>query len=332
MELDFIAELEKTITNAGSEVIWKRKIGGIEFWFSPITIVAREVINETFSKVNQGINIIGESKRLTLSYAIVGVNGIDFSQYRHGAAVFPILDREKKKVNVTLDKYLYEKMRYWGDQFLDDVFSVYGDLLETHAKENVKEVKFENKDPAIELEELQKRANSLRASLGLPKLVEEKPGEVSPEDREDLEASDQDVERGPDDPSDFNPFKAVPKQEPPPPPIDIQPPQSQQQPPPQPPQQPAVMTIPAPVVRPKQPVPSAPVVKPLTAAELEESATQHQAAFAQSPSGPVIHRAQPSVPTDVIEEPMAQRNKGAGPPLIDRPPVNRNPRFNPPRT
>lgn len=323
-DFDFIAELDKTISNAGSEEIWKRTVGGIEIWFSPITATGREAVNEVLNKSNAGVNVVGESKRLTLSYAIVGINNIDLHEYKHGQAVFPILDREKKQVKVTLDKYIYDKMRFWGDQFLDDVFMVYGDLLESHARENLKDVKFENKDPRLELAELQQRANTLRASLGLPKLVEEQPGAVSPEDEEPLGLDGEENEEAP--PKGFSPFQPVPQQAQTPEP-EPEPEIEVARPPPQPP----VMTIPVPVIRQKG-VPSAQPNPPgPPSPEDLEFESQQQAAVVQQKNGPILHKAQPSVSTDeVIEESAASRNKGVPRPVIDKPPTNINPRFHPP--
>jgi hypothetical protein len=121
------------------------------------------------------MNVINETKRVTLSFSIVGINELDLREYRDNIPRFPGISKDGSKVKVTLDRYIYNKMTYWGAQYIDDVFSVFADLIETDQKENLKNIKFENaKDPESELEELQKKVDELREALGKPRLVEEK--------------------------------------------------------------------------------------------------------------------------------------------------------------
>jgi hypothetical protein len=208
---EFLEELEKSITNAGSNKVWKRTIGEYELWFTPLTLPAQEKVNESLSRGELGANVITESKRVSLSHAIVGINGFDLQEYRSGVAVFPITNKEGKKVKVTLDKYLYEKMGTWGGQFVDDVFSVYADLIESHQKENLKDVRFENsKDPKLELLELEARASELRSQMNMPAMVEagSLASKTTKED-DDIEELPTVKEIDPDVGPDFDPFTKV---------------------------------------------------------------------------------------------------------------------------
>lgn len=206
---DFLDQLEQLITNAGSDKLWKRTVGDLELWFSPMTLPAQEKVNETLTRAELGPNVVIESKRVTLSNGIVGLNGIDLRPYRAGQAVFSSVNKEGKSVKVPLEKYLYEKMSTWGGQYVDDVFMVYADLIETHQKENLKDVRFENsKDPKSELLELEARVYELRKQLNLPALVEEgSPAAVKTEDQ-DRAAPEVQGEVDPASP-DFDPFKPV---------------------------------------------------------------------------------------------------------------------------
>ncbi len=171
---DFIAELEKAITNAGADEVWKRTIGDKVLWLSPVQSTGQEKTNEMLANPELGVNVVFESKKITLSHAIVGIGELDLRQYRGGAAVFPILNKEGKPVKVRLEEYIFYKMKGWGGQYVDDVFAVYADLLETHQKNNLKEIRFENaKDPRLELLELETRVAELRSQLGMPPLVEQ---------------------------------------------------------------------------------------------------------------------------------------------------------------
>src|SRR5271169_367464 len=173
MEPDFISELDKTLSNVGTDIHWKRKVGPLELWISPLSVTGQEKVTLAVAKAELGTNIVGESKRITLSNAIVGVNNSDLREFRGGAPIFPVKNRENKIVKTPLEQYLYSKMAQWSAQYLDDVFEVYADLMETFQKQNLKNIKFDNaKDPNIELQELEQRVSNLRTQLGLPQLVE----------------------------------------------------------------------------------------------------------------------------------------------------------------
>lgn len=173
---DFFAELERNITNIGSAKFWKRQIGDVTIWFSPITLTGQERVNDLLSNAEtMGMNVINETKRITLSHSIVGINDIDLREFRDNVPRFPSL-KDGKSAKVTLDRYVYQKMSTWSAQFIDDSFSVLADLVETDQKENLRSIKFENaKDPKTELKELESRVSELRSNMNLPPLIEAPP-------------------------------------------------------------------------------------------------------------------------------------------------------------
>ena len=148
MEPDFISDLDTTLSNVGTDVHWKRKVGSLELWISPLSITGQEKVTAAVNKAELGTNIVGESKRVTLSNSIVGVNEKDLRSYRGGAPAFPSRTKEGKLVNVRLEEYLYSKMANWSAQYIDDVFAVYADLMETFSKENKFEMRYIQADLA----------------------------------------------------------------------------------------------------------------------------------------------------------------------------------------
>ena len=309
MELDFISELDKTLSNVGTDVFWKRKIGELELWISPLSITGQEKVTAAITKAEVGTNIVGESKRVTLSNAIVGVNTLDLREYRNGAPVFPTKNKKGELIKTRLEDWLYNKMANWSAQYLDDAFAVYADLMETYQKENLKEVKFENaKDPNIELQELEQRVSNLRTQLDLPQLVEKTTGEESdelPDPDQVAEAIERERldDQKKDPPSeDFDPFKpmaqeAVPQAAPAPAPPPFVPPPS----------------------GPPQPNMSMPAVLP---ANLRRPMPAGQQAQESSPERP--HVAMPSVSNEVITQPIKRTGER---PKIDQPQGGINPRF-----
>lgn len=176
---DFFAELDASLSNVGSTKLWKRTIGDVVIWMSPITLHGQQKVTEVLNSPDSvGINVINETKRITLSFSIVGINDLDMREYRDNVPRFPVQGKDGKTVKVTLDKYLYQKMTNWSAQFIDDTFAVLADLLESDQKENLKNIKFENqKNSETELTELEARVSVLRSELGKPQLVESKPNE-----------------------------------------------------------------------------------------------------------------------------------------------------------
>jgi len=209
MELDFITELDGLLSNVGTDINWKRKVGDLELWISPLSVSGQEKVTAAIQKAELGTNIVGESKRVILSNSIVGVNTTDLTPYRNGAPVFDGKGRDGKAVKVTLEKYLYDKMANWSHQYLDDVFSVYADLTETYQKKNLQDIKFENsKDPHTELQELEEKAASLRTQLSMPQMVE-KPEEEDIPDIEEIAKVIADEEEHDKKTKDFDPFQPI---------------------------------------------------------------------------------------------------------------------------
>ncbi len=321
---DFIAELDKTLSNVGTDVHWVRKIGNLELWISPLSILGQERVTKAISDAQLGTNIVGESKRLTLCNAIVGINGSDLREYRNGAAVFPIKNREGKPTKVRLEDFLFYKSQNWSAQYIDDVFAVYADLMETFEKQNLKDIKFENvKDPAVELRDLETKVGSLRAQLGLPPLVESK-GEAQPSAEEiaraieeEEESDREDSKRSPpgqEESEEFDPFKTVARADQPQRRVPIPTPTLEEDEP-----------LPDPFPpRPNRSVPAAvPTTVPPGVSKKFKVNMPPGAHPESSPENP--YRGTPSVPQEVIDRP-AER-KVVQPPVINPTAVSVNPRF-----
>ena len=173
MDAEFLAELDKDLTEVGLDEVWKREVGGRIVWISPVPFDGQGVINERMTDETLGVNFAFETKRLTMSYAIAGFGNKDLRPFRTKGPIFPITDREGKTVKVTLQKYIYEKMAVWGDPWIDAVFDVFADLMETHKVETLEKIEFKNnKEPLDELTELELRAGMLREQMGMPQMTE----------------------------------------------------------------------------------------------------------------------------------------------------------------
>jgi hypothetical protein len=118
-----------------------------------------------------GIHILSEVKRTTLSYVIVGLDDIDFRQHdKYGP--FPS-KKDGKPTYLSRDRYMYAKLANWPAQMIDDIFSVFTDLMTSYEIENLKNIEFKNKKSQLEeLEELEIRIQNIRAELGMPRLIE----------------------------------------------------------------------------------------------------------------------------------------------------------------
>lgn len=348
MDDTFFQDLDAHITNVGTDKCWKKRVGDMVLWFSPIPYDGQLQANEALSKLSRlegdetGIDAVQETKRITLSHAIVGFDKFDLRRFRFAGPCVPVLKRingKDEEVQVELHKYVYGKIAGWDSEFVDVAFSVFADLSETNKNEIMKDVKFENvKDPREELSELEMRASELRDQLNLPPMVEAEPiGDEKPsEDKARVEPEDDVGEE------DFNPFKPVDQ-----PPrragrIQDQPPVRQSRPvQPQPPAEdlPAeelpdplpdpVRTVPVPI--PQQPEVS-PIQRELEARRSRGRGPVHETKDPVSVSSPESpHPAIPSVPNEVLERP-AER-KVVEPPRIDPRPSSqsRNSRFSPPQ-
>jgi len=284
---DFLAELERNISNIGSSKCWKREVGDVVLWYSPITLHGQEKVNELLSNAEGlGMNIINETKRITLSFSIVGINDIDLREFRDNVPRFPV-NKDGKNTKVTLDRYIYQKMISWSSQFVDDAFSVLADLVETDQKSNLKNIKFENaKDPRTELKELEARVGELRSTLEMPRLVEEvlKP-DPTPQESPDSVSDTKNVMS-----VDFDPFSRLM-------------PQKAQEP----------IVTPAPTVTAPPPVTPPPLDR-----SIRDSKGNIVQAYSATPSIPeeVIESPRPSLkgPAPVIDSGLVNRNPRFSPP------------------
>ena len=213
MDDKFLDELDAHISNIGIDEVWKRKIGKHLIWFSPLTTTAQAKVNETLANEDLGVNAILETKRVTISNVIVGIDDFDLTEYREAGSVFVIRGKKKgEKVKVTLDRYIYEKIKNWGNDWFDLAFQVFADLMETFGENNKKDVKFDNiKDPREELAELELRVSSIRRELGIPQLIEGPETELTEKEIQEVTEEARKVTRGErTSMDDFDPFKAIP--------------------------------------------------------------------------------------------------------------------------
>ncbi len=343
MDEDILAQLESTLTNVNLDNYQVRKVGDFELWLAPIDYTQSNKIK----KVLEGEFGLEEAKRVTLSSAIIGVNGMDLRPLRDAGKTIKVKGRDGKSNElVDLPEFVYRKIARWDVEFVDVVFDVYSDIIESHKRRLVKDITFENmRSPEEELSELEEKAASLRERLGKPPLVEARrldldgdageqldsgPEEEPVEDPEARTVSPQEdeppdlsvrktppkapptVSLGDDD--DFDPFEVLKASRQPesPPPIAAAPPISSP-------------------IPPSVPVPTpAPARMPATPSEIELAMARRNASSPLSQSVPDVirpHLAQPSVPVEVIES-------AAAPVVVDPPRVNpgsgsqsRNPRF-----
>jgi hypothetical protein len=302
MDSEFLQQLDKALSYVGTDKVWMRTIGGREIKFSPIPVPGQEKVNETLNQSELGSNIILESKRVTLSFGIVGIDGIDLVEYRNAGPIFSSTSRDGKPVKVTLDRYIYDKIKTWGGQFLDDVFTVYADLLESHQKDNLKDIKFENaKDPEVELLELEARVTELRKMLNKPPLIDA--------DKQSEPVNEEPLEESPIQ-EEFNPFATVPIEETK---EAILPPSSVHLPPPPAPTSPEKAEV-RPLASRESPAVSRPAISRIMDLDNSNPVT--------SPTSPYVPR---QVDGDVIEERSSR--KPLPPPQIDAVNTSINPRF-----
>lgn len=326
--MDFLDELDAKISNINLDIYWPRTIGGHVLWLSPVDYNHQIKVKEVLQK-NEANNVLDEIKRITLSGALTGFDGLDFRNKRQLGKIFKIKGQNGRKDElVDLSELLYRKIANWDAEFVDLVFEVFTDLMESHRKEMSKDVVFENsKSPREELEELEMKAADLRIRLKLPplveakKLTEEEISEGSPEDSgaPEFDTSEESSEKI-SEIEGFDPFaKKVAVQEPTQEPI----------------QEPVVNRSVIEEV-------NSPQFSPESESEQERDLSPIERALQKRgnqtvsltvpvaiPSGSkvIAYKAQPSVESDVVEAP-AQRK------LVDRPVIdpqvdkqNVNPRF-----
>lgn len=314
MDEDILAELDRQLTEVNLDKYWVKKVGGYELWLSVIDYVQSNKVK----KAIEGEFGLEEAKRVTLSASIVGVNGSDFRGLRRVGKTLKVKGKGNKDELVDLSEYIYRKIANWDVDFVDVVFDAYSDIMESHRKDLVKELVFENsKTDEEELEVLEERAASIRMKLGKPPLVEavklsdepgtareedpapEGGGEEAPEEGEELQFPDPPPRKPEQSEGDFDPFSAVP--------------------------------VPAPARQAAVPVPAPPEASatPTTPSAIERAMAARNGSSPMRPDvAPVsAHIGQPNVPEEVIEKSSARL-------VVDRPTVdphvaqqNRNPRF-----
>ncbi len=207
MDDSFFKDLDEHITNVGTDKYWKKKIGNIVLWFSPIPYTGQLRANETLAKLSQlkndesGIDAIQETKRITLSHSIVGFDEYDLRKFRFDGPCILVNDSTLK---IELHKYIYQKMAGWDSEFVDVAFDVFADLSETNRKEILKDVTFDNiKDYREELEELETKAANLRDQLDMPQMTE-----ISKINEEEDNEEEDNINKEKSE-NDFDPFKII---------------------------------------------------------------------------------------------------------------------------
>ncbi len=352
LDEDIIADLDRHLSNVNSEKYWPRKIGDLEIWFSTVSFEHSNLAKKSLQQEEFGLE---ETKRVTLSAAIVGVNGLDLRQARTQDKPIKVKGADGKFKFLSLQEFIYQRIAKWDAEFVDLAYEVFADLMASHNKEMAKDIVFENaRTPLEELEELEERVANARQKLGLPPLVEAQrldgqasedgPVEVSapdpvpdpvpvpvPED-DFSEESEQPAPPGAIDfegsEEDFNPFQAVKagaarvqRREPPADPQPARPPRADV----------AVLEeddLPIPPRRsaPAVPVPDPPSAEPRTPSAIEVALEQRRRSSPLA-HGVSAHVAQPSVPAEVIEKPAARAQ--VAPPSLDPKAAqqSRNPRF-----
>jgi hypothetical protein len=198
MDEDILSELDRQLTSVNLDKYWVRKIGDFELWLTSIDYTQSNKVK----KVLDGEFGLEEAKRVTLSSAIVWVNGVDLRPLRAAGKTIKVKDKAGKAELVDLPEYVYRKIANWDVEFVEVVFDVYADVMESHKKDLVKNIVFENvKSPEDVLDDLEQRAASLRARLGKPPLVEAQRLDLEPGVEESVADSQDDPpsEEGPED-------------------------------------------------------------------------------------------------------------------------------------
>ncbi len=321
MDENFLQELDKHVSFVNTDKVWKREVGSHVLWISPIDFTQQAKVYEVLQK-SPAENSLMETKRTTLANAIVGIDDYDLRPYRYSGKSFKVQRPDGKTEAVDLAGYLYSKMSRWDSEYIDVAFDVFADLMETHKRETVGNLKFDNmKSPREELLELEAKAAVLRERLSLPPLVEKgsdgASGPLAEDDHEEYDRENVEAESGFDE--SFNPFEAkVVEEQPepaPPPPAKSRAPRTIEEP-----AWPATDVSTAVPV----PLPPGPAMSPIDIAMASrQAAPRPVSAF----DGIAAHPATPSVSSDVVEKPAAR--VVAAPPTVSPSPAtqSRNPRF-----
>jgi len=337
---DIIAEIDRELSNVNLDKCWKKQIGDLNLWFSTVSYehsnLAKKSLKEEFG--------LEETKRVTLSAAIVGFGETDLREYRITGKKFKVKGKDGKQVFLSLQEFIYSRIANWDAEFVDLAYDVFADLMASHNKDLSKNIVFENaRTPLEELEELEERAADMRRTLGLPPLVEaqrladavEEASQEAPPEEEPVRdeapapsAADVDYEGAEED---FDPFQAVKRgaarvarpAEPAasdPDPEPVRPPREDV----------SAMSddeeLPFPKAGASVPVPTPPPAEPRTPSAIESAMAARSRSTPLAPGVPT-HVAQPSVPSEVIEKPAAVQV--VQPPRFDpkASAQSRNPRF-----
>ena len=178
MDNSVLDQLDILLQKVGADTLWKKTLGGRTIWLRPISYMAQEKVTEALTS-GTGISGLSDSKRITLSNAIVGIDDYDLLVYADKGPVFPVKAPNGNVVLSSLDRYLYAKLGEWGAQFLDDLFSLYADLMDVYQRDNLQSIKFEESDSLVEqLREAEGRVKELRERIGQPETPEVSPNAV----------------------------------------------------------------------------------------------------------------------------------------------------------
>lgn len=175
MDKSVLEQLESLLDKVGADTLWKKKLGDRTIWLCPISYVAQEKVTEALTSSN-GILGLSDSKRITLSHAVVGIDDYDFRELATQGSVFPVKNAAGNTVMTTLDRFIYHKMGDWGAQYVDDLFSLYADLMEAYQQDNLKGIKFEGSSLAEE----DSRSAEERSTAADAKSVADRTTEAAP--------------------------------------------------------------------------------------------------------------------------------------------------------
>lgn len=317
MDDKFLQELETELTDVGVDEVWKKQIGNKLIWLSPVTSTGNGKVFNVMSSDDAGPYRLFEAKKISLSYAIIGVGKTDLRPYRHSGPTFPVLDpRVGEKVKVDLPTYILHLMSGWGHDFIEIAFDILVDSMETYKKVLLKDITFDNvKDPMTELAELEDRAAVIREQLNLPPKVEMKTDDSHPDD---VHSDDEDLTDGgpseaspePEEPEEaktaFSPFDRVPE-----------------------PKKPQEESFSSPPVR-TVPVPMVPAIPQQMGPQGLQGTTVDRTSQYSAIEGSVDNpfKATPSVAQEVVEQ-SARGRAPLPPPEVDPIRRNVNPRFKP---
>lgn len=340
---DILKQIEESLSCVGSDETWTREVFGRDVIFAPISFTGQAKVQEALASSEQNVNFVNDTKRVTMSHAIVGIDNLNLIEFRDAGSIFGPIKVKGQDMKVGLAAYIHHKMASWGQEFIDTAFAIYADEVETRNKKNLEGVVFQNvKSPEEELADLMVRVTELRYLLKMPPLVEAGPEDEvddTPKGREDPEEEPADEDDGKEEvDNDFDPFKSVrvpPTPRPAPIPRPASMPEADHE----------VPSIPTSGMVPQQEVPShlptrlqaqksrAPINLPSTPPATLQRATQIAELEGDLPFSPNSSPSSPFVTShhdEVIEAPASRER--VAPPIIDKlQKPSLNPRFQAPK-